>query len=119
MVEAEGRGRHSDSAIPANTEYVPGDQNASGERQTENVPAIKTDQGGGSGLRTTHQERIQRSTKQRDGFDQIRTSDQRPVDALVPAQDVAGEIQQDSQYEQSHTKQIIEAGAEGHKHLSE
>ncbi len=45
---------------------------------------------------------------QRDGFDQVRPGHQRPTDALVPAQHVAGEIQQHRQHEQAHPEQVIE-----------
>ncbi len=63
--------------------------------EPEDMPAVKADQGGGAGLRPTDQEDIQRSPKPRDGFNQVGAGNQRPMNTLIPAQHIAGKIQQE------------------------
>ncbi len=87
---------------------MPDHQDDGRKRQAEDVPAVETDQGGGPGLRSANQAGIKRRANERNGFDQVGPGNQRPVDALIPAQDVTGEIQQNRQHEQPHPKQVIE-----------
>ncbi len=88
---------------------MPGDQDPGGKCQAKDVPAVETDQGCRTRLSPTHQYCVKRITDQGDGFDQVGSGHQRPMNALVPAQDVTGKIQQDGQHQESHPQQVVEA----------
>jgi len=59
------------------------------------------------------QEYVELFANQRDGLYQVHAHHERPLDALIPAQDVAGEIEQDGEDEQRQSKQVVETPRRG------
>ena len=88
---------------------MPDSQNKNEDGQTENVPGVKTQQCGVAGFPSADGNAEEKITDERNGLEQVRPGEERISNALVPAYDIAGEIQQNGEDEYSQPDQVIEA----------
>ena len=107
------RGRRGNPTVAADAEEMPDQQDAAGQDQSEDMPGVEADQHGRTRFQVPGNEADERLADFWHGRQQVRPRDQCPADALVPAQDVAGEIQQERDHEQSQPEQVVEAARPG------
>ncbi len=79
---------------------MPDSDPAKHQGQPIDMPGVETNQGGRTGFGSTDHELVETFSYAGDGFQQVCAHYESPADAFIPAQDIAGEIQQQGDHQQ-------------------
>ncbi|MBV6465423.1 MAG: hypothetical protein PGMFKBFP_00699 [Anaerolineales bacterium] len=88
---------------------MPDAEDDDGDGQAEEMPGVKASQGGLAGFSSANGEAEEKAADERDRLEQVGPSGEGPADVHVPAQDVAGEVEQNGEDKESQPEQIVEA----------